>query len=50
MRTCWPWLEDEPSFDSKTGHRAAYVHYLTRRLEAPRAFFEEAVRARSLHV
>jgi hypothetical protein len=44
------WLEDEPSFASKAEHREAYVHYLTRRLEAPRAFFEEAVRARSLHV
>lgn len=44
------WLEDEPSFASKAEHRAAYVHYLARRLEAPRAFFEEAVRARSLHL
>jgi hypothetical protein len=44
------WLEDEPSFASKAEHREAYVRYLTRRLEAPRAFFEEAVRARSLHL
>jgi hypothetical protein len=44
------WLEDEPSFSSKASHRDAYIQYLTRRLEAPRAFFEEAVRARSLHL
>ena len=44
------WLEDEPSFASKAEHREAYVRYLTRRLEAPRAFFEEAVRVRSLHL
>ena len=44
------WLEDEPSFASKALHREAYVRYLTRRLEAPRTFFEEAVRARSLHL
>jgi hypothetical protein len=34
------WLEDEPS------HRAAYGRYLTDRLAAPRAFVEEAIRAR----
>ena len=44
------WLEDEPSFASKAAHRDAYLQYLTRRLAAPRAFFEEAVRARSMHV
>ena len=44
------WLDDEPSFESQSDHREAYVSYLTRRLEAPRAFFEEAVRARSLHL
>ena len=44
------WLEDEPSFASHAAHRAAYVQYLTRRLAAPRAFFEEAARARSAHV
>ena len=44
------WLEDEPSFTRHVEHRAAYVQYLTRRLAAPRAFFEEAVRARSAHV
>ena len=44
------WLEDEPSFASKAAHRDAYLQYLNRRLAAPRAFFEEAVRARSMHV
>ena len=44
------WLEDEPSFAGHAAHRAAYVQYLTLRLAAPRAFFEEAVRARSAHV
>jgi hypothetical protein len=44
------WLEDEPSFASKSAHRDAYRQYLTHRLTAPRAFFEEARRARSAHV
>jgi hypothetical protein len=44
------WLEDEPSFASKSAHRDAYLQYLTRRLAAPRAFFEEARRARSAHL
>jgi hypothetical protein len=34
------WLDGEPS------HRAAYARYLIERLAAPRAFVEEAVRAR----
>lgn len=42
------WLEDEPTFASKAAHRDAYLQYLTQRLAAPRAFFEEAVRARKL--
>lgn len=44
------WLEDEPTFASKVVHRDAYLQYLTQRLAAPRAFFEEAVRARTQHV
>ena len=44
------WLEDEPSFASRAEHRNAYVRYLTQRLQGPRAFCEEAVRARSLHL
>ena len=31
-------------------YRKAYVEYLVTRLEAPRAFVEEAIRARSLHL
>jgi hypothetical protein len=45
-----PWLEDDPLFAGKAEHRAAYAGYLTRRLQAPRAFAGEAARARSLHV
>ena len=44
------WLEDEPLFADKAAHRAAYAGYLTRRLQAPRGFAEEAARARSLHL
>jgi len=43
------WLADDAHVD-KAAQRAAYSRYLTRRLEAPRAFAEEAERARSLHV
>lgn len=44
------WLEDDPLFATQADHRAAYLQYLLRRLEAPRDFVEEAVRARSLHL
>jgi hypothetical protein len=44
------WLGGEPAFASIAEHRAAYVAVLTRRLESPRAFVEEALRARSAHV
>ena len=44
------WLDDEPSFSSKAEHRDAYVRYLKQRIEAPRVFFDEAVRARTLHL
>ena len=44
------WLEDERSFESHAAHREAYLQDLTRRLAAPRAFFEEALGARSAHV
>ena len=44
------WLDDEASLASTAAHREAYLAYLTRRLAAPRAFFQEAVRARSLHL
>jgi hypothetical protein len=44
------WLRDEPTFANPDAQRAAYRDYLTRRLSAPRAFVQEAVRARSLHL
>ncbi|HJQ22406.1 MAG TPA: HipA family kinase [Blastocatellia bacterium] len=37
------WLVDD-------AYREAYVEFLVKRLEAPRAFLEEAIRARSLHL
>ena len=42
------WLEDEALFAGKAEHRNAYRAYLSRRLTAPRAFVEEAIRARSV--
>jgi hypothetical protein len=42
------WLGDEPRFASVDEHRAAYRTYLERRITAPRAWMEEAVRARTL--
>ena len=44
------WLEDDPLFADPAAQREAYRAYLCRRLQAPRAFFEEAVRARAQHV
>ena len=44
------WLDDDPLFASRDAHRAAYAEYFAARLVAPRAFAEEAARARSLHV
>ena len=41
------WLAADRNFDSPRATRAAYVHHLTRRLEAPRPFLTEALRARS---
>jgi hypothetical protein len=40
------WLRDAP-FSSVDAHRQAYVDYLMRRIAAPRAFAEEAIRAQS---
>jgi len=40
------WLNEDSRFTSAAEHRHAYVDYLTRRLEAPRPFVEEAIRAR----
>jgi hypothetical protein len=44
------WLQDDPSFATPDARRAAYVDYLSARMQAPRAFVEEAQRARSRHV
>jgi hypothetical protein len=40
------WLGGDAPFASAAEHRAAYADYLCRRIEAPRAFVEEALRAR----
>ena len=44
------WLTVEPGFANEGEHRAAYTNALTRRLRSPRAFVEEAIRARAVHV
>ena len=40
------WLQDDSRFTRIAEHRQAYVEYLTRRLEAPRNFVQEAIRVR----
>jgi hypothetical protein len=44
------WLEPDPLFESPQAQREAYVRYFASRLQPPRRFVEEAVRARSLHL
>ncbi|HUG24183.1 HipA family kinase [Piscinibacter sp.] len=44
------WLDDDPAFAGKDEHRATYVRYFQARLQTPRAFAEEAVRAAALHL
>ena len=41
------WLGDEPRFAGVAEHRAAYRDFLLRRLESPREWVEDAVRART---
>ena len=41
------WLPDDPAAGDAAAQRAAYIRYLTRRLEAPRAFVMEADRVRA---
>jgi hypothetical protein len=41
------WLGDVAAFADVAAHRRAYVEYLMRRVEAPRAFTQEAVDARA---
>jgi hypothetical protein len=40
------WMQDHSRFSSIVEHRQAYVEYLKRRLDEPRHFVEEAIRAR----
>jgi len=40
------WMNDRSPFSTTAENRRAYVDYLTRRLEEPRRFVEEAIRAR----
>ena len=40
------WMKDNSPFSTTAETRQAYVEYLTRRLETPRNFVEEAIRAR----
>ena len=44
------WLITDAASDSAADHRKAYEQHLLRRLQPPRAFIEEAIRARSLLV
>jgi hypothetical protein len=41
------WLASDPHFSSADQYRDAYVDYLVQRLAHPRAFVQEAIRARS---
>ena len=40
------WMKDNSPFSTTTENRRAYIEYLSRRLENPRNFVEEAIRAR----
>jgi hypothetical protein len=40
------WMKDNSPFSTSAENRKAYVEYLTRRLDGPRHFVEEAIRAR----
>jgi hypothetical protein len=44
------WLTADSPFDTAQKARQVYVQHLTRRLQSPRAFLEEAIRARSVLV
>jgi hypothetical protein len=44
------WLEESPLFRTRREQRDAYVRYLVARLQPPRPFVEEALRARSVHL
>ena len=40
------WMKDNSAFSTIAENKQAYIDYLTRRLDAPRHFVEEAIRAR----
>jgi hypothetical protein len=44
------WLSGDDTFSTPQTYRDAYTQYLLRRLQAPRGFLEEALRARTLLV
>jgi hypothetical protein len=44
------WLVGDSQFGHHEDYREAYTEYLLHRLEQPREFLEEAIRARSLHL
>lgn len=44
------WLQGDAMFANRNEQRIAYERYLLARLEPPRTFVEEAIRARSAHV
>lgn len=44
------WLTADPLFSGPAAQRRAYVDYFVRRLQAPRAFVQEAIRAHAAHV
>lgn len=44
------WLGDEPRFADVEEHRAGYRAYLTQRLLSPRAWMEDAARARTIRI
>ncbi len=44
------WLGDTPLFSDIASHRSAYVTYLLNRVQQPRVFVEEAIRARTSRV
>jgi hypothetical protein len=44
------WLTSDSMFSDSDKYRDAYVEYLVMRLESPRVFVEEAIRARSINL
>lgn len=44
------WLTGDPGFATPQEYRTAYLNYLVKRLESPRGFVEEAIRAHAQHL